>query len=133
RRRNRNANRWIVRKQCFVRHRVPERTAGEICAIGSVDHHWTVPIAVRSPAKSRHVCDDLVPARRNKVDELKLEHRFPSIDGNAVSDSKNRRFSERRIENLFRKCLAKTFRDSKHATLRIFDVLTEEDYGRIVL
>src|SRR5437588_8907442 len=109
----------------FVSLTVPQTSPGQISAVGRVDHGRTFPVSERAPPQIRDVRNQLIESRINEIDELQFEDRSAAISGEAASDAEDGRFSQGRIENLFRKFARKFLRQSKHPAFRIFDVLAE--------
>ena len=62
---------------------------------------------------------------------MQLEDRALAIGRQAAGDAENRRFSQRRIEDLLRKLSGKLLREAKHATFGIFDIFAKDDASRI--
>src|SRR5205085_10469292 len=120
-----------MREHRFVGLAVPQTSAGKICAVGSVNYRRTFPIPKRAPAQIRDVGDQLIESRINEIDELQLEHGTPAIGGQTAGDAEDRRFRQRRIENLFWKFGRKFLGETKHTAFRIFDVFAENHTSRI--
>src|SRR5205085_8213946 len=121
----------IMGKGGLIGLAVPQTSAGKISAVRRVDHRRTFPVSERAPPQIRDVRNQLIESRINEIDELQFEDRSAAISGEAASDAEDGRFSQGRIENLFRKFGRKFLRQSKHAAFRIFDVLAENYTPRI--
>ena len=117
----------IMGEGSFVRLAVPETAAGQVGAIGRVDHERAGPGAKGAPAQVAEIRHELVPGRADEVDELQFEDRPLAVGGQAAGDAQDGRFRERRIENLLREFGRKFLGETKDAALRIFDVLAEND------
>src|SRR5947207_8979875 len=122
-----------MREHGFVGLAMPQASAGQVRSVRRVNHGRTFPVSKRTPAQIRDVGNQLIESRINKIDELQFEDRPPAISGESASDTKNCRFGERRIENLFRKFGGKFLGEPKDAALRIFNVFAENDTPRIFL
>ena len=120
-----------MREDGFVRLAVPQTSARQISTVGRINHGRTFPVSERTPAQIRDVRNQLIESRINEIDELQFEDGPAAISGQAASDAEDGRFSERRIENLFRKFARKFLGQSKYAAFRIFDVLAENYTPRI--
>ena len=121
----------IMGERSFVGLAVPQTAAGQIGAVGRVDHDRTGPRAEGTPAQVAEIRHELVPARPDEIDELQFEDRPFAVGGETARDAKDGRFRERRVENLLRKFGRKLLRETKDAALRIFDVFAENDAARI--
>src|SRR5947207_9899983 len=117
----------------FVRLTVPQTSARQIRSVRRINHGRTFPISEGAPPQIRDVRNQLIESRINEIDELQFEDRSTAISGKTARDAEDGRFSQRRVENLFRKLGGKFLRQSKHAAFRIFDVLAENHASRILL
>ena len=85
----------------FVSLAMPQTATGKIRSVGRVNHRRAFPIAERTPPQDRHVRHQLIETRINEIDELDFEHRAFSVGRQTAGNAQDRRFSQRRIENLF--------------------------------
>src|SRR5439155_10377976 len=90
-----------------------------------VNDRRTFPVSERAPSQIRDIRNQLIESRINEIDELQLKDGSAAVSGQAARDAEDGRFSERRIENLFRKLGGEFLRQSKHAAFRVFDILAE--------
>src|SRR5439155_7770940 len=122
-----------MREHRFIRLAMPQASARQISAIRRVNHGRTFPVSKRAPPQIRDVGDQLIESRINEIDELQFEDRSTSVSGQPAGHPENGRFSQRRIENLFRKFGGKFLGEPKDAALWILNVLAENDAARIFL
>ena len=69
---------------------MPETAAGQVSAVGRVDHERTGPGAKGAPAQVAKIRHDLVPGRADEVDELQFEDRPFAVGGQAAGDAHDR-------------------------------------------
>ena len=108
--RNDDGQTRVMSKHALVRLTMPQTSAGKISAIRRVNDGGTFPITERAPAQRREVCNQLIEAGVNEIDELQFEDRALAVGCETAGDPENGRFGERRIENLFRKFGGKLLR-----------------------
>ena len=89
-----------MRERRLVCLAMPQTSAGQIRAVGRINHGRTFPVPERSPAQSGDVGDELIERGINKIDELHLEHGAFPVRSETARDSQNSRFGEWRIEDL---------------------------------
>src|SRR6266849_5250446 len=99
--RNDDGQTRVMSKHALVRLTMPQTSAGKISAIRRVNDGGTFPITERAPAQRREVCNQLIEAGVNKIDELKFEDRALAVGRETAGDAEDGRFGEWRIENLF--------------------------------
>src|SRR4029077_676842 len=122
-----------MRQRCFVRLAMPQTSARQIRPIRRINYHRTFPLAERTPAQTADVGHQLVPTRPDEVDELQFENGTLAVGTKSTRDTKNRRFRQRRIENLVREFSGKLLGQSKDASFRILNVLAEDDSSFVAL
>src|ERR1041385_5185710 len=101
--RNDHTKSWIMRERRFVSLAMPQTSARQIRSVWRVDHRGTFPIAKRSPPQDRDVCDQLIEAGIDEIDELNFEDWTLAIGRNPAGNPEDGRFSQGRIKYLFRK------------------------------
>jgi hypothetical protein len=106
---------------------VPQTSAGQIRAIGRVDHNRTGPRAEGAPAQGGKISHELIPRWPDKVDKLQLEHWALAVGSEPAGHTHDGGFGERRVVNLLREFGRKFLRKTKNAALRIFHVFAEDD------
>ncbi len=100
----------VMSKHALIRLAMPQTSTRKIRAVRSINDSGTFPITERAPAQRRDVCDQLIEAGVNKVDELQLEDGPLTIGCETASDAEDGRFGQWRIENLFWKLGGKLLR-----------------------
>src|SRR6185369_2482135 len=123
-----------VMRQCrFVRLAVPQTSAWQICTVRRINYHRAFPLAERTPAQTAYVGHQLVPTGPDEVDELQFENGTLAVRTKAAGDTKNRRFRQRRVENLIREFSGKFLRQPKDTPFRILNVFAEDDASFVAL
>src|SRR4029077_15051239 len=124
---NDNSEPRVMSEHRFVRLAVPKTSTGQIGSVRRINHSRTFPIAKGSPPQSRDVRDQLIEARINKIDELQLEDRALAVGSQPTGHAENRRFGERRIENLLREIGREFMGQTENAALGILDIFAKND------
>src|SRR5205807_9468263 len=122
-----------MRQRCFVRLAVPQASARQIRTVRRINYHRTFPLAERTPAQTADVGHQLVPTGPDEVDELQFENGTLAVRTKAARDTKNRRFRQRRIEDLVREFSGKFLGQPKYASFRILNVFPEDDAPFVAL
>src|SRR5207253_7895929 len=122
-----------MRQRCFVRLAMPQTSAGQICTIRRINHHRALPLAERTPPQTADVGHQLVPTGPDEVDELQFGNGTLAVGTKAARDTKNRRFRQRRIEDLVWELSGKFLGQPKDASFRILNVFPEDDASFVAL
>src|SRR6476659_2384753 len=122
-----------MRQRCFVRLAMPQTSARQIRPIRRINYHRTFPLAERTPAQTANVGHQLVPTGPEEVDELQFENGTLAVSSKDAANTENRRFRQRRIENLIREFSGKFLRQPKDAPFRILNVFAEDDASFVAL
>ena len=103
----------------------------DVAEDGGHHDHWALPAAVRPPEHAAEFRGDLIERQWQEVGKLNERHRPLSGECSADAGADDRRFGQRRVQHATGELGAQAARDAEDVSLRVFDVLADEDDSRV--